>query len=122
MLLSTKTLRFKPSLLASAILLTSINAFNYTISPEELESCRQQFQWYSIESLSECAKAVKLCWVDMKLSTSSRHDAVNTKFSTQEIVKLKEVSLQNIPVSSLENWFYKPEPCWEEEHALMQIS
>jgi hypothetical protein len=37
---------------------------------------------------------------------SSKHDAVKSKFDTQDIVKVREVNAPQISLSKLENWFY----------------
>lgn len=107
MLLTTKTLRFKPSLVANAIFFLSYGVFEKFKAPrDQIEKCKLLFGDYSFEEFADCVKTVHRCWADIKTSTSSRHDAVNTKFENQTLLDVKEVKLPQINLSKLESWFY----------------
>ena len=106
-LLSTKILQFKPSLVASTILLISCEALGHEVSPSEIETCHKLFNWYNNEELSDCVRVVKRGWSDIKNSTSSKHDAVNTKFENQQIIDVKNIAIPTLKIVKLEQWFYE---------------
>lgn len=37
---------------------------------------------------------------------SSKHDAVKSKFDTQDIIKVREIKVPQISLAKIENWFY----------------
>ena len=113
-LLTTKTLKYKPSLLASSILFLSFDVFSnfkgsfFKNAPNNdfIDLGEPLFGCYSLLELSECIKTVKRCWADIKTSTSSKHDAVNTKYETQDLVNLKDVKIPDINSAKIERWYY----------------
>jgi hypothetical protein len=47
------------------------------------------------------------CWADVKTSLSNKHEAVNTKYETQQIVDLKNVKIPEVTMRKLDGWFHK---------------
>lgn len=75
---------------------------------EQIDLCRSLFNWYSTDKFHRSVKTIRRCWLDIISLTPSRHDAVNTKFESQSIIKVKEVKAPSIILSKLESWFYDP--------------
>jgi len=105
MLLTTKPLTFKPSLIASAILYLSCGALNNFITPNDKEVYRTLFGCYSFSEFSSCVRVIQRCWADVKTSLSNKHEAVNTKHENQHNIDFKEIKIPSIALNKLESWY-----------------
>lgn len=72
----------------------------------QLEECRKLFGWYTIDEFYSCVKTIKRCWIDIDMLHSSKHDAVKSKFDSQDIVKVREVKAPQVSLAKVESWFY----------------
>ena len=80
------------------------------------------FGWYSVEEFYACVRTIKRCWADIDLLHSTKHDAVKSKFDTQDVVKVREVKIPQITLSKLDTWFYtSKESRLDDEIYEMQI-
>lgn len=114
MLLSTKTLKFKPSLIANAILFLACDVFaeqeglvlkNGPIQ-DDIKTWKTLFEDHTLEDFCSCVRTVRMCWADIKTSSPSKHYAVDSKYENQELVPVKEVKIPEIPLVKLERWYY----------------
>jgi hypothetical protein len=106
MLLTTNPLKFKPSLVANAILYLSCGALNNFQLPDgQNELYKTLFGSYTFDEFSTCARTVQRCWADVKTSLSNKHEAVNTKCENQEIIDVKEVKIPTVALTRLESWY-----------------
>ena len=78
----------------------------FVLDEDNIEQWRKLFGWYSFDDFYACVKTIKRWWTDIDMLHSSKHDAVKSKFDTQDIVKVREVNIPQISLSKLENWFY----------------
>jgi hypothetical protein len=46
-------------------------------------------------------------WIEIQTSNSSRHDAINSKYTNQELINLKEVKIPLFEVGRLKEWHSK---------------
>lgn len=87
MLLTTKTLKFKPSQVSQAIFYLATASLEIDMSPVNSNDISVfLFSDTPFDQFLECVKVVQRCWADMKTSTSSKHQAVNTKFENIQII------------------------------------
>jgi hypothetical protein len=108
MLLTTKTLKFKPSLVANAILMLCCGAVeNYQLEETQLELCKLLFPNCTLDEFADCVKTVQRFWHEIQTSPSSKTDAVNMKYDSQEVIRVKEIPIPSYELSKIDNWFCK---------------
>lgn len=107
MLLTTDTLKFKPSLVAKVILYFACGALNnFSLPKGQTELYKTLFGSYTFDDFSTCAKTVQRCWADVKTSLSNKHQAINTKFENQDIIDVKEVKIPTVALTKLESFYH----------------
>jgi len=107
-LLTTKTLKFKPSLLASVILLLSCEAIgDLHLGEVQIDTCKLISDNCSFYQFTQCVKTFQEFWIEIQTSNSSRHDAINSKYTNQELINLKEVKIPLFEVGRLKEWHSK---------------
>ncbi len=105
LLLNYESLRFKPSILASACLFNAFYSQEEEPTTEELSESRNHFDWFSVEEFRDAAQFVKSAWSEtLNNPLMNRYEAVYHKYDGKD---LEELVPRSIPLSKFGEWFYR---------------
>lgn len=112
MLLSYESLHHKSSLIASACLFVAAETFECQLSEDQLEVCREYFNWYSREEFQQCAQFVRRQWIETRVRNSQvlvNYEAVHNKYDEHREMLEKEADPQPFNLRRFREWFYSEE-------------